>query len=66
MSLRIVMTSSVLAMISLSRYRSLANINEIIFSKIMSLIDYLNEFLNSSLAFPFYQRLNPLFNGFNR
>ena len=29
----------------------------------MSSIDYLNEFLNSSLPFPFYQRLNPLFNG---
>ena len=29
----------------------------------MSSIDYLNGFLNSSLPFPLYQRLNPLFNG---
>ena len=30
----------------------------------MSSIDYLNEFLNSSLPFPFYQRLNPLLMGY--
>ena len=34
----------------------------------MSLIDYLNELIDYSMGFPFYQRLNPLFdwifNGF--
>ena len=30
---------------------------------IMSLIDYLNELIDYSMGFPFYQRLNPLFNG---
>ena len=38
------------------------------FNKIMSLIDYLNELIDYSMGFPFYQRLNPLFdwifNGF--
>ena len=29
----------------------------------MSLIDYLNELIDYSMGFPFYQRLNPLFNG---
>ena len=29
----------------------------------MSLIDNLNEILNFSLPFPFYQQFNPLFNG---
>ena len=29
----------------------------------MSLIDYLNELIGYSMGFPFYQRLNPLFNG---
>ena len=29
----------------------------------MSSIDYLNGVLNASLSFPFYQRLNPFFNG---
>ena len=29
----------------------------------MSLIDYLNELIDNSMGFPFYQRLNPLFNG---
>ena len=29
----------------------------------MSLIDYLNELIDYSMGFPFYQRLNPLFDG---
>ena len=29
----------------------------------MSLIVYLNELIDYSMGFPFYQRLNPLFNG---
>ena len=29
----------------------------------MSLTDYLNELIDYSMGFPFYQRLNPLFNG---
>ena len=29
----------------------------------MSLIDYLNELIDYSMGFPFYQRLNPVFNG---
>ena len=29
----------------------------------MSLIDYLNELIDYSMGFPFYQRLNPLFSG---
>ena len=29
----------------------------------MSLIDYLNELIDYAMGFPFYQRLNPLFNG---
>ena len=29
----------------------------------MSLIDYLNELIDYSMGFPFYQRWNPLFNG---
>ena len=29
----------------------------------MSFIDYLNELIDYSMGFPFYQRLNPLFNG---
>ena len=29
----------------------------------MSLIDHLNELIDYSMGFPFYQRLNPLFNG---
>ena len=28
----------------------------------MPLIDYVNELIDFSMSFPFYQRLNPLFN----
>ena len=37
------------------------NNNEIIFRFKILLIDYLNELIEFSMSFPFYRRLNPLF-----
>ena len=46
-----------------TRLGKLVHTKNHVLNKMMSSIDYLNEFLNSSLPFPFYQRLNALFNG---
>ena len=38
-----------------------SNYNNIIFRFKILLIDYLNELIDFSMSFPFYRRLNPLF-----